>query len=203
MKILPILLATALITPAAMAQSFGLPIASSASAPAAGATALSGGAVLSDTFNLYGGALSFAPVSRLSLFGQLGALDPDHGDLGYAAQGGIQFALPLRDSAVDLALRGTWSHFAYDSNNGDVSANGFNLGAIVSRDMDLISPYVFIGLNFNETEVKQGHNKQQKDEIDPAAAFGFLLHLGSEFSLYAEIAHVDDLAINFGLTRKF
>ncbi len=203
MKKLLLGLVAVLLSTSAFAQTRGLPIATPATAPAAGATTLSGGVALNDDFNIYGGALSFAPFQRLSLFGQLGVLDPDHGDLGYAAQGGFQFALPLTESAVDVAIRSAWGRHAYDSNSGDVSENSFNLGAIISRDIDIISPYVFLGLNLSTREVKHDGSKHTKDETDPAAAVGLNVRLGNAFSLYAELAHVDDTFINIGLTRRF
>ena len=78
-----------------LAQFAGLPIANSAAAPVAGETRVTAGIVTSDDYNQYGGRLSFAPIGRLALFGDFGALDPDGGDVGPSGQAGLQFTLPL------------------------------------------------------------------------------------------------------------
>ena len=203
MKKFVLVLVSCLISVPALAQFAGLPVAGPATVTAAGATSVSAGAVIGDDFNLYGGRLSFAPIGRLALFADLGAIDPDDGDLGLSFQGGVQFTLPLKESPVDVAARATWGHASFDFKGGDLKASGFNIGALVSRDLDLFSPYVFLGLNFVDTEVKAGGAKHTDDETDLAAAFGTLLRLGEQFALYGEIAHVDDLFFSVGLRRTF
>ena len=183
----------------ASAQFAGLPVADSAVSPVAGETRVSAGAVLGDNFNLYGGRLSFAPIGRLSFFADLGAIDPDFGDIGLAAQLGGKFTLPLKDSPVDIALRASWSYAAFDlDGGGDTSANALTGGALVSREVGLFSPYVFIGLNFTNQEDKGPDFRATSDDTDLAFAIGAILNLTREFSFYGEFAYVDDPFFGLG-----
>lgn len=189
----------------AVAQFYGLPIADGASAPAAGETRASAGAVLAGDFNLYGGRLLFAPLGRLALFADFGAMDPAAGDLGSAFQGGAKFTLPLKaDNPVDVALRATWAFASYDTRGGDLKMNGFNVGALVSREVERLTPYAFLGLNFVDAEVDiNGPGRNSKDETDLAVAAGVLLRLVRHLSLYGELAHVDELMFNAGARWTF
>ncbi|NLG35620.1 MAG: outer membrane beta-barrel protein [Lentisphaerae bacterium] len=203
MKKAVLVLVTCWISVPALAQFAGLPIAGPATVGEGGATWVSAGAVIGDDFNLYGGRLSFSPIGRLSLFADAGAIDPDDGDLGLSFQGGVQFTLPMKESPVDVAARATWGHAGFDVKGGDVKMSGFNIGALLSRDLESFSPYVFLGLNVVDSEVKAGGAKHTDDATDLAAAFGALLRLGHQFALYGEIAHVDDLFFSVGLRRVF
>jgi hypothetical protein len=188
----------------AMAQFLGLPIADSAQAPATGETSVSAGAVMGDDFNLYGGRLSFAPVRPLAVFADLGAIDPDGGDTGLAFQLGGKFTLPLKESPVDVALRAVWDWASFDLKAGDVTSTGFNAGVLVSREVNLISPYAYAGLNFVDSEIKvKGGGKNSDDSTDLALAIGTLIRLSEQISLYVEFAHVDDAFIGFGARWGF
>ncbi len=184
----------------ALAQFLGLPIADDAKAPTMGTTRISAGGVQGDEFNLYGGRLSFAPIGRLALFADVGAIDPDRGDLGFACQLGAQFTLPLGQSRpVDVALRAAWDQARFDLDAGDVESSGFNAGVLVSREVKLFSPYAYLGLNFVDSEVKvKGGGKASDDSTDLAVAVGTLIRLADPFALYVEFAHVDDPFVNFG-----
>ena len=120
------------------------------------------------------------------------------GNLGGSAAGGALFALPLSESPVDVALRATWGHARFDIRGGDLKAYAFNAGAVVSREVEFLTPYAFLGLNFVDTEVKARGVKYSDDETDLAVAFGALLRLGARFSVYGELAHVDELFFSFG-----
>ncbi len=193
MKKAILFLSLSMFSASAMAQFLGLPIAGSAQAPATGEIHTSAGAVVGDDLNLYGGRLSFAPFHRLALFADVGAVDPDGGDWGLAYQLGGQFTLPLKESPVDVALRAVWDRASFDLKAGDVTAMGFNAGVLVSRGVDLFSPYVYAGLNFVDTEIKlKGGGTDSDDSTDLALAIGTLIRLGGQFSLYVEFAHVDD-----------
>ena len=198
MKKLVCFVAGCLWVSAVSAQFVGLPIAGGAAAPETGETRRSAGAVMGDDFNLYGGRLFFSPIRRLGLFVDAGAIDPDGGDVGFAGQGGALFALPLSESPVDVALRATWGHARFDIRGGDLKAYAFNAGAVVSREVEFLTPYAFLGLNFVDTEVKARGVKYSDDETDLAVAFGALLRLGARFSVYGELAHVDELFFSFG-----
>ena len=199
-----LVLCLCLLTVPVMAQFAGLPIANSAAAPVAGETRISGGAAFSDDFSLYGGRLSFAPIGRLALFGDLGAIDPDGGDLGPSGQAGLQFTLPMgEEKLMDMALRATVGYARFDFDGGDLAMDGFTLGALVSRDVTLITPYVFLGMSFVDTEVDVHGMKESEDETDLAFAVGTLLNLTDAFSLYGEYAHVDESFLNAGARWTF
>jgi hypothetical protein len=195
------LLACLLLVPlSALAQFLGLPIADTAKAPAMGETVVSAGGMLGDEFNLYGGRLSFAPLGRLAVFADLGAIDPDGGDVGFAFQLGGKFTLPLNQSnPVDVALRAVWDRAGFDLDAGEVTSSGIHAGVLVSREVKLFSPYAYLGLKFTDSEVKlKGGGKVSDDSTDLAVAAGTLIRLTEPFALYVELAHVDDPFVNFG-----
>ncbi len=187
---------------AAQAQFAGLPVADGAAAEA-GETRLTAGTVMRDDFNLYGGRVLFAPLKGLALFADAGVIDPDGGDLGSALQGGAKFKLPFQNKPLDVALRATWGVAGYDVRGGDVKMYGFSAGALVSRDVQLLVPYAFLGLNFTDSTVKAGGEKNDDSETDLAAAAGLRLRLGDRFSLYAEIEHVDEVGFGLGAGWTF
>lgn len=188
----------------ALAQFMGLPLAGGAQAPVTGETRGSAGAVMGDEFNLYGGRLTFAPVQPLAIFADLGAFDPDAGDVGWAVQLGGQFTLPLKESVLDVALRGVWDRADYDLDAGEATSSGFNVGVLVSRSVEFLTPYAYAGLNFVDTEVDiKGRGKHTDDSTDLALAIGALVHLGGPLSLYAEVAYVDDAFVGIGGRWQF
>ena len=186
-----------------MGQFYGLPIADGAKSPAAGDTHLSAGAALGDDLNLYGGRIFFAPMKGLGLFADAGAIDPDGGDWGPAFQGGAKIALPIKDSKVDVAVRATAGYGSFEAGPMDMDLSGFSVGALASRNLDWISPYAFLGLSFRDADAEVRGEKSSDSETDLLAAAGLLLNLGSTFSLYGEIAHVDDLFMNVGARMAF
>ncbi len=197
----------ALLTSTALAQFQGLPIASGGGVVEPGTASVSAGAALGDDFNLYGGRVTFSPLNRLTVFGDLGFVDPDHGKVGLAGQAGVLFAMPLATEPVDFGVRATWGYTSYDvkgsEGKGDLKATGFNIGVVMSRDFDLLTPYVFLGFNFNDVTIKRAGHKRSKDETDIAVAAGVSLNLGPDFALYGEVAHVDDPFFALGLRRNF
>ena len=199
-----LVLCLCLLSVPAMAQFAGLPIANSAAAPVAGETRVTAGIVTSDDYNQYGGRLSFAPIARLALFGDFGALDPDGGDVGPSGQAGVQFTLPLgEESLIDLALRATAGFASFDFDGGDLSMNGFTAGGLVSRDVKILSPYAFLGMSVVNIEVDAHGASESEDETDLAFAVGTLLKLTDAFSLYGEYAHVDESFLNAGARWTF
>lgn len=190
----------------AMAQFVGLPIAGGAAAPAAGKLSVSGGAVLGDDINLYGGRLTFAPIEGLALFGDVGALDPDDGvmDMGWGVQGGALFTLPL-GLPVDVALRGSAGLGKVDiKGGGDVTMRCLNGGALVSKTFDMLTPYGFAGLSYSDSEADiHGLGKVKDDETDLMLVGGVDLALNDQLSLYAEIAHIDDTYFGIGARLNF
>jgi len=186
----------------AMAQFGGLPYADSAAAPEAGLMRVSGGLVIGDDFNTYGGRFTFGLIEGLAIFADIGMLDPDEGDTGLAYQGGAKFTLPL-DLPVDVAVRGTIGMASYDIDNGDVDSMDFNIGALVSKDLDMFTPYGFIGFNYLDYEVKAGQQKKSDDETDIALAGGTLFSLTEQFSLYGELVYIDDVLFGLGGRWQF
>jgi len=181
----------------AMAQFSGLPIGGGAAATEAGALGVSGGVVLGDEFNLYGGRMSFAPAAGLSLFGDLGAFDPDLGDMGVALQGGALFTLPV-DLPVDLGLRGTIGWTEFEMMGFDADSLGINGGLVVSKTIDLLTPYAYIGINYVDATVETELADVSEDETDIALAGGLSVALNNQVSLYGEIAYIDDVFFGLG-----
>lgn len=198
MKKAILMIALVLLATTGMAQLIGLPIAATASSQPLGTVAASGGIVLGDDLNLYGGRISFSPVNILAIFGDLGLIDPDVGKTGFAAQGGGLLTLPIRDLPVDVGLRATAAYAAFDIPGGDLTMNTLNAGVLVSRDLNPVSPYVFLGLNFADVTAKSHGYKASEDETDLALAAGLIVKLTTDFSLYGEVAHVDDLFVAVG-----
>ena len=185
----------------AMAQLAGLPIAGGAGA-GQGVQA-SGGIVLGDDFNLYGVRLALAPAPQLKIFGDVGALDPDEGDMGFGAQGGVQYTLPV-DLPVDLAVRGVVGMAAFDLDGGDVTMLDLNGGLVVSKTIEQFTPYGFVGLNYLDTEIDlDGGGEVSDDETDLAVAGGVVFAVSEQLSFYAEIAHIDDLFVGGGVRVNF
>ncbi len=191
-------LAVLMVAGPAMAQLAGLPIAGGATSTMGFGG--SGGVVLGDDFNLYGVRGNFAPADGVAFFGDVGALDPDEGDMGWAVQGGGLFTLPV-GLPVDLALRGAVGFGGFDAEDADVSATLMTLngGVVVSKTIDMITPYAFLGINYADTTVEvRGHDDVSDDETDAALAGGVSVALSEQISLYAEIAYIDDVFFGFG-----
>lgn len=186
----------------ASAQFWGLPMAGGAKSQA-GDFRISAGGGWSDEANLYGGRLSFAPLKGLDLFVDPGLIDPDKGDMGLAIQTGIKFNLPLKKSPVDVALRAAWGHAAHDISGGDVKLNSFNAGVLVSREVNLFTPYAFLGLNLLDKSEKGEDLEKDTDKTDLAAAAGLVVRLAKPFSLYAEIAHINERFYGMGARWTF
>lgn len=187
-----------------MAQLAGLPIAGGAGLSQPGALNVSGGAVIGDDFNTYGMRLGYAVLDDLTLFGDVGVLDPDYGDTGWAFQGGGLVALPLKGLPVDVALRGSLGYAGYDVRGGDVRMMNLMGGVLVSKTIEQFTPYAFLGLNYIDAEVKvRGHGKYSDDETDLAIAGGVECALTEQVSLYGELVYIDDLFVGFGGRWRF
>ncbi|HOW96532.1 MAG TPA: hypothetical protein P5567_03160 [Kiritimatiellia bacterium] len=186
----------------AMAQFAGLPYADGAAAPEAGLVRGSAGAVVGDDANAYGGRVTFGVMEGLALFADLGLLDPDEGDTGFTYQGGGQYTLPL-DLPVDVALRGSIGMASYEvTDDADADWLFVNFGALVSKTIEQFTPYGFLGMCYRDVEIDwEGVGDASEDETDVAIAGGALFALNEQFSLYGELAHIDDLF--FGLGGRF
>lgn len=195
-----LVLAVAMVAGPALAQLGGLPIAGGADPLAAGAFRASGGIVISDDANVYGGRGTFAPMEGLALFGDLGAIDFDipGADLGWAVQGGGLFTLPV-DLPVDLGVRGTLGMASASGDGGDVTWTTLNGGVLASKKIEMFTPYGFLGLNFSKYEYDtDGMGDFDDDETDLAIAGGAVFALNEQISFYGEIAHIDDVIFSLG-----
>lgn len=190
----------------AMAQFIGLPIAGGAAAPEVGQFGISGGAVINDDVNGFGGRVSFAPAQGLTLFGDVGILDWDTSgvDNGLAVQGGGLFTLPV-DLPVDLAVRGTVGMTKTDiKSGGDISTFDIGGGLLVSKAFDAITPYGYIGLQYTDAEVDtDGYGKSSDDDTELAIGGGVSFALNEQFSLYGEMIYIDDPFFGFGARFRF
>jgi hypothetical protein len=147
---------------------------------------------------------TFAPIEGLALFGDAGALDPDEGDMGWAIQGGGLFTLPL-GLPVDVGLRGSLGFAGYDGDGGDVTYMDIMGGILVSMTIEQLTPYAFLGFNYMDYEVKMSghHGKVSDDETDAVLAAGVEFAINEQFSLYGEVAHIDDPFFGFGGRIRF
>ena len=188
----------------ALAQFMGLPMAGGAAAPGAGAAGISAGAVVGDDFNLYGGRASFAPVAGLTVFGGAGVIDPDgDADMGWALQGGGLFTLPL-GLPVDVGLRGTFGMAGFDMDGGELSMWDITGGVLASKTIERLTPYAFLGVHHVDMTVDiDGGGEASEDETDLAVAGGVSFALNKQFSVYAEIAHIDDPFFGGGVRMNF
>ncbi len=185
----------------AMAQMWGLPIASGAAAPEVGQFAISGGAVIGDNVNFFGGRVSFAPAQGLALFGDVGILDWDTSgvDNGLAVQAGALFTLPV-DLPVDMAVRGTVGMTKTDAKHGGGDLSTFDLGGglLVSKAFDAITPYGYVGIQYSDWDADHGYSDK---ETELAIGGGVSFALNEQFSLYGEMIYIDDPF--FGIGGRF
>lgn len=184
----------------AHAQVLGLPVASDAAPGMAGDMAVSGGIVLGDDLNLYGGRFSFNALDELVVFGDIGAVDPDHGDTGWGIQGGAQYSLDIPDFPADVALRGTAGYASLDQGRGpfkvDIDIWTVTGGAVISHQIDeMFTVYGLLGLAYSRVSASGFSDS----EVDPAAGVGVLLSFTPELSAYAEFMHIDDPWFGLGL----
>lgn len=186
----------------------GLPIADGAVPLGQGAKRISGGFVLGDDVDLFGGRFAYGMDNRLTLFGDFGFTDPDHGDTGWGIQGGGLFALPITDIPFNMAARGTLGYTRYDRWNNatgryrtrseSIDIITMNIGAVGSKDFDMLTLYGYLGINYARVS-----NGGSDSEMDPALGGGVLFHLNRQFSLYAELMHIDDPWLGIGFRYAF
>jgi len=182
----------------AMAQFAGLPIGGGAATPEAMKAGLGAGVVLNSDINLYGGRMGFTPTAGLTFFGDIGALDPDTGDMGLAIQGGALYSLPV-DLPVDMGLRGSLGWGGYDLEvEGDVKFFDINAGLLISKAINIVTPYVFLGINYVDATVKIRDVETSDDQTDFAGTIGLSLELTEGVSVYGEYSHIDDSFFGFG-----
>ena len=190
---------------AAQAQIAGLPVADTAARGMIGDMTVSGGLVLGDDLNLYGGRGGFHVLNELSIFGDFGIVDPDRGDAGFGLQAGSLFTLPpIPDLLVDFGLRGTIGYANLDQRfNGEkvgVDITTVTAGGVASMAVDeILSVYGFLGLAYIRTSASGFSGS----DTEPALGIGALVDFAPDLSVYAEAMHVDDLWIGMGLRWRF
>ncbi len=201
------------------AQAGGLPIADTADTPK-GLIMGSGGAVFGNNGNRYGGRVTFAATEGLGLFGDVGMIDPDEGDSALYLQGGGKWQLPIekKKMPLDLALRGTLSWFPVRDEQtflgihakADGNSVDFNGGLLGSFKVNKpLAVYGYLGLNIERTTIDTeftGTTRKDSDtdtQTDPAIAGGVIVNVARNFSLYGEIAHIDDLFFALGARVAF
>ncbi|RJP44946.1 MAG: hypothetical protein C4548_05220 [Desulfobacteraceae bacterium] len=192
----------------------GLPIADGAVPLNQGAKRISGGFVLGDDVDLFGGRFAYGMDNRFTLFGDFGFTDPDPGDTGWGIQGGGLYALPITDIPFNMAARGTLGYTRFDlkyagphwnpvterwrTRSVSVDIITMNIGAVASKDIDMFTFYGYLGINY--TRVSNGGSDS---EMDPAIGGGVLFKLNRQFSLYAELMHIDDPWLGLGFRYAF
>jgi hypothetical protein len=204
-KLMMILVALVISAGSAYGHVAGLPVADGAVPLAQGAKRVSGGFVLGDNVDLFGGRFAYGMDNRFTLFGDFGFTDPDHGDTGWGIQGGGLFALPITDIPFNMAARGTLGYTRYDHDKGryrtqseNIDIITMNVGAVGSKNFDMLTVYGYLGINY--TRVSNGGSDS---ELDPALGGGVLFNLNPQFSLYAELMHIEDPWLGLGFRYAF
>lgn len=180
----------------AMAQLQGLPVGGGAGKMAPNAMEASVGAVLGDDVGLYGGRMIFPLTDGFAVFGDAGAVDLDASGvrLGWSLQGGGLLTFPL-DLPVDVGIRATvgYGMVEYKGGPGDTRWLNATAGLLTSKTFDILTPYALLGVHYMDTEVDPGDSaKVNDDQTDPMAAAGLMVTVGEFWSLYGEVAYIDD-----------
>ncbi len=193
-------LLTVFVVTQTQAQLAGLPIATDGTPKRAGAMAVSGGLVLGDDFNLYGGRFTLNPIEPLALFGDLGIVDPDNGDSEIGFQVGGMFSLPpIENFPLQLALRGALGYVSFDEGAADIDLWTLMGGVVASHAVnDLLSVYGILGFNHSRAKAKVFGSSDTESETDPAVGVGVLLRAMPQLSFYGELVHIDDLWVGLG-----
>ena len=188
----------------ALAQMAGMPIAGGAGYSQPGTLTGSGGVVIGDDFNTLGVRGGVAVLANLTLFGDVGVLDPDHGKTGWTIQGGGGLTLPRPGRLFDVGLRATLGYAGYDIQGGDMKIMDVMGGVLVSRPIGIFTPYGVLGINYMDTdETTRAYGKRNSDHTDLALAGGLELELTPKLSLYAELLHIDDVFWALGGRFRF
>ena len=211
-KMMLTLFAGALLTLQAQAQVIGLPVGRGAEPGLTNDVIVSGGLVLGDDINLYGGRLAFNVLDDVFVFGGLGAVDPDRGDTGYGLQVGGQLTLPpIQNLLADVAVRGTLGYASLDQRFGGVKAEVdimtlSLMGVISHRIDDMFTIYGVLGFAYSDTDVEarvEGVRVSSSDsEFDPAVGVGVSVDLMPQLSIYGEVIHIDDPWFGIGAALK-
>ncbi len=185
-------------------QQFGVPVATDASPAVGGSFSASGGIVLGDNVNLYGGRFTFNMTDELSLFGDAGLVDADNLDMGFGVQGGALFRLPeFPDIPLDFGVRGTFSYGTI-SDDVDLDFMALNVMGLASFTIDeMFSVYGVLGLAYIRTEVSFRGFSSTDSDTEPAIGVGVLANFTPEISAYAEFIHIDDPWIGIGAMFRF
>jgi opacity protein-like surface antigen len=211
-KIMLTVFAGALMALQAQAQLIGVPVGRGAEPGLTNDVIVSGGLVLGDEINLYGGRLAYNVLDDVFVFGDLGAVDPDEGDMGYGLQVGGQLTLPpIQNLAVDVAVRGTLGYASVDQKESGIKAESdimtLSLMGVTSyRIDDMFTVYGVLGFAYSDIEVEarvEGEKfSASDDEFDPAIGVGVSVDLMPQFSVYGEVIHIDEPWIGIGAAMK-
>lgn len=185
-------------------QQFGVPVATDASRVLAGTFDVSGGLVLGDDINLYGGRLTYNLTDELSLFGDLGLIDADNLDMGFGGQGGALLRLPnLPDVPMDFGVRGTLG-FGTISDDVDIDFLSVSALGLASYTIDeTFSVYGVAGLAYIRSKVSFNGFSSTDSDTEPAVGVGVTASFTPELSAYAEFIHIDDPWIGVGAKFEF
>lgn len=185
-------------------QQFGVPIATDAATLTSGMMNVSGGLVIGDDINLYGGRFAYNLAHDFSLFGDLGLIDADKLDMGVGAQVGGLFLLPgIVGVPLDFGARGTlgYGRISDDADLDIFSLTGMGVASYAIDDM--FSVYGVLGLAFIRTKVSFGGSSSTDSDVEPAIGVGLLVNITPEISAYAELLHIDDPWIGIGAGFTF
>ncbi|GEM_PF-1326495 len=204
----------------------GQPIADDANTDA-GLIRFGGGITLEGDVNLYAGRFTYGPIDDLALFIGGGFIDPDSGDIEPFLQLGSQYRLPIYDIPFDLAIRGAFGLSRWDDSGRHAMGSwksetdfwSLNVGALGSKDLDVITVYGFAGLSYMyydstitrtmtfpaipEPETRRERFSDSDSDVELALAGGVIYWHNHNVSYYGELALIDDLFISIGARYQF
>ena len=185
-------------------QQFGVPVATDAASVTGGTMEVSGGLVLGDDINLYGGRFTYHLAHDFSLFGDLGLVDVDKLDMGFGAQIGGLFLLPgIVGVPLDFGVRGTLG-YGMVSDDFDLDFLSFSAMGIASYTIDeMFSVYGVLGFAYIREEISFGGSSSTDSDTEPAIGVGALVNFVPELSAYIELIHIDDPWIGLGAAFRF
>ena len=177
------------------AQMAGLPVADGATPLGPSVMRASGGIVLGDNMNLYGGRFWMGITEEITAFGDAGILSPDRGDNGFGGQVGGLYALPL-DVPFEVAARATLGYGKMDQKvfgtSVDISITTIGAGVVGSTIIDAFTIYGYLGLNHTRSKVSYTGGSSSDSDTDPALGAGVAYEINPQLSVYGEIMHIDD-----------
>ena len=185
----------------ATAQGLGLPLADNSLPMTAGFFSASGGFSYGHDLELYDLRANYSPTDFLRAFLDLGIADMDT-DSSPIVQAGALYPFKV-GLPVDLAARAALYTSFF---NGDAEISGLNGMLTASMELFYVGLYGYggLGANYMSTRDTDAENVTTRDSsFDPAVVLGVLYSFSRDFSVYAEISHIDGIISSAGLKYQY